>query len=87
MSAAELVALRAVESDIPIDDVRGRSRDRAVVRLRAWIAAELRSPAWGLSLPEVGKALGGRHHSTVLDLVSDARRRAHRPPLKKGGIR
>lgn len=63
-----LVVVRAAESGVRASDVRGPSRRPAVVRLRAWIAAELRS-TWGLSYPKIGRILGGRHHTTIMYLL------------------
>jgi chromosomal replication initiation ATPase DnaA len=48
-------------------DIRGARRTRLLVDKRRFIAAKMR--AEGYSLPEIGRALGGRHHTTVMNLL------------------
>lgn len=62
--AAEIIEKRAAQSGVRASDVRGRSRHSELVRLRAWIAAELR--AEGYSFPRIARALGGRNHTTIM---------------------
>lgn len=64
----QLVVVRADQCGVRASDVRGESRCRRVVRVRAWIAAELRAE-WGLSYPAIGRVLGGRHHTTIMHLL------------------
>jgi len=68
MSPEELVVKRSREGGIPPRVVRGRCRVARVVRLRAWIAAELRAD-YGLSYPEIGRVLGGRDHTGIMYLL------------------
>ncbi len=63
------VIARSNELGFPSDEVRGPSRQRELVRARAVIAHELRLAPWELSLPAIGRALGGRHHTTILALL------------------
>lgn len=44
--------------------VRGRDRHRWIVLRRKFIAGKMR--AEGYSLPQIGRALGGRNHTTIL---------------------
>lgn len=55
----------AFRHDLDVRDITGPSRRRAIVRARqeAMWEARQRTP---LSLPEIGRRLGGRDHSTVL---------------------
>lgn len=50
-------------------DVRSQKRDRYLVDVRRKIAAELRAEPWRLSLPHIGRLLGGRDHSTIINLL------------------
>jgi chromosomal replication initiation ATPase DnaA len=69
------VILRAVcfHMGVAEADVTGRSRVRMLVRPRAavcWLARTLT----GYSLPQIGAVLGGRDHSTILNLLARAER-------------
>lgn len=50
--------------------MRGRGRHRWFVLRRRFIARKMR--AEGYSLPAIGRALGGRHHTTVLHYLRAA---------------
>lgn len=73
MTAFEYVTMRCRELHERPVDVRGPSRIKRLVNVRAIIAAELK--AQGMSLSEIGQQLGARHHTTVLSLL-------RRPPQK-----
>jgi hypothetical protein len=45
--------------------LRGRSRVHVISQARCYVAAVLRGEEFKLSLPEIGKVLGGRDHSTI----------------------
>lgn len=49
------------------DEVCGPMRHRRLVEVRRSAARVLRSA--GYSLPDIGHALGGRHHTTVMNLL------------------
>jgi chromosomal replication initiation ATPase DnaA len=49
------------------DDLLGPRKLRHLCRARAAIAVELRS--YGLSYPTIGRVLGGRDHTTIMNLV------------------
>lgn len=55
-------------------EVRGPRRYPRLVKVRSVIATELRQR--DMSLPEIGRALGGRHHTTIMNLLGyfDSRR-------------
>jgi chromosomal replication initiation ATPase DnaA len=73
-SARAYVAKRSRELGFAPADVYGPKRHRVYVDARARIAAELRAEPWRLSLPEIGNALGGRDHTTVMNLLGLIRR-------------
>jgi len=73
VSPEALVIVRSNECGVRASEVRGRSRRPSLVRLRAWIAAELRYE-WKLSLPAIGKLLGGRDHTTVMNYLGMVQR-------------
>lgn len=55
-------------------DIRGPRRFQRLVTIRAQIARELRS-IYRMTLPEIGKFLGGRNHATVIWLLRGGRRK------------
>lgn len=57
--AAEACGVRPV-------DVRGPRRYGELVRARKMAAREMR--AAGMTYPAIGRALGGRHHTTAMNL-------------------
>lgn len=63
------VSMRSVYYGVSPLDVRGQKRDRYLVDVRRKIAGELRAEPWRLSLHEIGRALGGRDHSTIISLL------------------
>jgi chromosomal replication initiation ATPase DnaA len=73
MTPAEYVAFRARELFSSPAAVTGRRLFQRLVKIRRTIATELRGEPFKLSLPEIGRALGGRHHSTVLWLLRGGR--------------
>ena len=50
--------------------VTGPCRARVLVACRAAIASELRQKGW--TLGQIGELLGGRHHTTVMNLLEAA---------------
>lgn len=65
-SASEVVALVAYEMGLSAEEMTGDSRFRRIARARfaaCWIAHS----ACGSSLSEIGRALGGRDHKTVVN--------------------
>lgn len=62
---AALFTKCAAQYGISVDELRGRSNKRAVVRAR-WLAMMALSRA-GNSLPEIARAIGaGKHHTTIM---------------------
>lgn len=54
------------------EEVRSLSRYMRLVTCRRAVAAQLRKEGW--SLPRIGKALGGRHHTSVLWMLRGGRK-------------
>lgn len=52
---------------VPIDTLTGQRRNQSAVAARRAVASELR--AAGLTLEEIGLQLGGRNHSTIINLL------------------
>jgi chromosomal replication initiation ATPase DnaA len=50
--------------------IRAKGSQRHLVSARREIASELRRHGW--SYPRIGKALGGRHHTTIIYLLAGA---------------
>lgn len=63
------VMARCHEMQVGPQAIKGPRRFQRLVRVRQIIADELRRAPWELSLPAIGRALGGRDHSTVFNLL------------------
>ena len=64
-TVAEYVAQAARIYGVGTDQILGRSHVSAIARARHWVMYHARR--WGrCSLPEIGRRLGGRDHSTVV---------------------
>jgi len=63
------VMARCHEIGLGLQAVKGPGRKRELVRARSILATELRRAPWELSLPAIGRALGGRDHGTVFWLL------------------
>lgn len=57
-------------------DIRGPSRRTEFVAVRRFIASDL--AAFGYSLKAIGRALGGRHHTSVLWMLRGGRPESRR---------
>lgn len=66
--AASIIDVVATHFGVPIDRIRGRRRHRLVSRTRA-VAAYVLRHATSLSWPEIGAALGGFSHSSMIYAV------------------
>lgn len=69
------VVHRSIQHGVSPLAVRGPKKDRFLVDVRMTIAKELRAEPWRLSLPAIGKALGGRNHATILSLLRGGKRK------------
>lgn len=67
MSPRETVHAIAAEFGVTYDELVGPRRYQRIVAMRSVVAERLR--AQRMSLPDIGKALGGRHHTTVMNLL------------------
>jgi chromosomal replication initiator protein len=65
ITAATILAVASEYFSIPIDDLIGGSRSRALVNARQ-IAMYLCRELTELSLPKIGELFGGRDHTTVM---------------------
>lgn len=75
VSAREVITKTARTFDLTYADLTGQSRDRRIVAVRhmaAWILAR----RGRLSLSQIGRAMGGRDHSTVINGVRRFEERA-----------
>lgn len=61
------------------EDLRLRTNRRAIVRPRQ-VAMYLAKQATKASLPEIGRAFAGKHHTTVLHAIRKIDRERHRDP-------
>lgn len=72
------VSHRSVYFGVSPRDVRGPRKDRYLMVVRRKIAEELRAPPWSLSLPHIGRCLGGRDHTTILSMLRGGKGKANR---------
>ena len=80
--ARDVVAYVARQVDCTPDDLTGPSRAGVLVRSRAVVCGVLRQR--GLSLPTIGRALGNRHHQTVMHALKNLPRYyAERPRIEE----
>lgn len=67
ITAAQLIAYVAALSGLSAADITGKARFRHIIRARAIVAKVLRDN--GLSYPQIGRRLGNRDHSTVINAI------------------
>lgn len=65
--AATLIARAEARNELEPGTVISKWQGGPAVQARREVAAELRERGW--SLPRIGKVLGGRHHTTVLNYL------------------
>ena len=84
MGAYEIVQAVASEFGVSYAELTGMRRFQRIVAIRSVAAERLR--AQHMSLPAIGQALGGRHHTTVMNLLGlfDKRRSLKRTPCLAG---
>ncbi len=73
LTAERILEVVAAQFGIPLDRIRGRERSQEVVLPRQ-VAMYLLRHETGASLPQIGEALGGRDHTTVMygvDRIAD----------------
>jgi chromosomal replication initiation ATPase DnaA len=80
MNDFQYVTKRSFELGVDPLDVRGPRRFPRLVRCRRQIATELRAAPWLMSLSEIGHALGGRDHTTILSLLRGGKHKAPESP-------
>ena len=64
----------AKEFDVPVNDLRGKSRERHIVRPRQFAYLRLRDET-DLSYPTIGRVMGTRDHSTIIYGIKAVRKR------------
>lgn len=73
ITPADIVTSTCASWGIKRSLVIGPLRSRFLVQCRRAIA--LRLHEWGLSLGDIGRELGGRHHTTILSLLRGGKHR------------
>jgi chromosomal replication initiator protein len=68
----------AKEFDVPVNELRGKSRERHIARPRQFAYLRLRDET-DLSYPAIGRVMGDRDHSTIQHGI-----RAMRERIKRG---
>jgi len=71
MTPSEIIHRTATEYGAHYWEVIGPRRSRYLVNVRTMCAARLRMR--GYSYPEIGTYLGGRHHTTIMNLLGALR--------------
>lgn len=69
ISAQSIIRFISEHYDIPIADIKSPRRNPDLVRPR-WIAMYLARKLTTLSMPQIGRCLGGRDHTTVLNAIT-----------------
>ncbi len=54
--------------DLTDDALNGRGRGRHIIQARRYVARRMRREC-GYSLPQIGRRMGGRDHTTVMNLL------------------
>jgi hypothetical protein len=85
MFGGDLLQTVADVFDISYGELIGQGRSRAFIEARATVAHILLKRGW--SLPRVGKLLGGRDHSTIINLRDNFPIYAARNPLVLEAVR
>jgi chromosomal replication initiation ATPase DnaA len=75
-----IVRRTAADQGVKYRDVISPLRTAHLTHIRALAAMRLRVA--GLSFPAIGKFLGGRHHTTVMNLLGLLRKEQRRPPQR-----
>lgn len=71
---SQVIACAAVAYDVPPESLRARDRHQLVAEARG-VACWLLRVIKGLSYPEIGRALGGRDHTTAMASIRKVLRR------------
>lgn len=75
--APHIISIAAARFETTPQAIRGPNRSKELVAARAFVAQVLRRDGW--SLPRIGRVLGARHHTTVINLLKP---RSHRKPAE-----
>jgi hypothetical protein len=70
--ALQIIRAVADEHKVSVDELVGHGRERWVVGPRHAAMVAVRTQT-GLSLPQIGRLFGGRHHTTVMDAIRSVR--------------
>jgi chromosomal replication initiation ATPase DnaA len=71
MNPAEVMREQADRYGVSVEALQGRGRTRWISTARAAVASSLRD--LGLSTGDIGRMLGGRHHTTIMYLLEHQR--------------
>lgn len=66
ITAKRIIEIVSCHADVPVKDMKGRSRFAEHVRARQIAFVLIRHWRPELSYPQIGRMLGGRHHTTVI---------------------
>lgn len=81
MSAAEIIAEVAEEYGITVEVLKGKRHTRKLLPARQAVARRLRYER-KLATTVIGRLMGGRDHSTILNYLDDERRARGRARAK-----
>jgi hypothetical protein len=75
--ARNIIQLVALRRGVLADDITGPRRDRATVAIRYEAIRLVHSHCSHLSMPDIGRAFGGRDHSSILYALGRIKRSPH----------
>ena len=67
-SITDIIAAVSLEFNIPVSDIRGKKRNREIVKARR-IAIHLSRHLTDVSLTDIGLEFGGRRHPTIINIL------------------
>lgn len=73
LSLRDILRAANEATGVPVDDIIGRSRKKYICVLRNEVM--LLAQGEGYSLGQIGRALGGRDHTTILHGIKNAKKR------------
>lgn len=79
LTVKRIVQIAAAHADLSVEELvgEGKTKNLIVPRHRAFLVVRTLRP--DMSLPEIGRRMGGKDHTTVLNGLRRARKRAEAP--------